>query len=76
MWTIVEEGRVLRKGVLRPHVAKIIHLERKTAELDALCVHRENDVVCRQTVATKSRLWRILRRWEDETAKRIVRLAM
>ena len=36
----VEEGRVLRKGVLRPDVDKIRHLQRQIARLDSLCAER------------------------------------
>jgi len=32
----VEERRVLRKGVLRPHIYKIIRLQREAARLDSL----------------------------------------
>ena len=32
----VEEGRVLRRGVLRPDVDRIIHLQREAARLDSL----------------------------------------
>jgi len=70
----VEEGRVLQRGVLRPDVDKIRHLQRQIARLDSLCVERED--VCSRAASTKSRLWRLLRQWEDETAKKIVKLAV
>jgi len=73
VYAVVDEGRVLEKGVLRPHIAKIIHMERRAAELDALCAQR--GAICRQANEAKSRLWRLLRQWEDEAAKKIVRLA-
>jgi len=73
VYAVVDEGRVLEKGVLRPHIAKIIHMERRAAELDSLCAQR--GAICRQAAALKSRLWRLLRRWEDEAAKKIVKLA-
>jgi len=72
-YAVVEERRVLEKGVLRPHIAKIIHMERRAAELDSLCAQR--GAICRQAAALKSRLWRLLRQWEDEAAKKIVKLA-
>jgi len=72
----VEEGRVLQRGVLRPHIAKIRHLQRQIARLDSLCAEREDGAVCSRAASTKSRLWRLLRQWEDEAAKKIVRLAV
>ena len=75
VYAVVDEGRVLEKGVLRPHIAKIIHMERRAAELDSLCAEREDGAICNRAASTKSRIWRLLRRWEDETAKKIVKLA-
>jgi Transposase and inactivated derivatives len=72
-YAVVEEKRALEKGVLRPHIAKIIHMERRAAELDSLCAER--GAICRQAAALKSRLWRLLRRWEDEMARKIAQLA-
>jgi len=74
VWAVVEEGRVLRKGVLRPDVIKVLQLQQQIARLDALCAQR--GAICRQANEAKSRLWRLLRRWEDEAAKKIVQLAM
>ena len=71
----VEERRVLRKGVLRPHIAKIEHLQRQIARLDSLCAEREDGAVCSRAASTKSRLWHLLRQWEDKTAKKIVEFA-
>jgi len=72
-YAVVEEGRVLRKGVLRPDVIKVLQLQQQIARLDALCAQR--GAICRQANEAKSRLWRLLRSWEDETAKKIVKLA-
>jgi len=74
VWAVVEERRVLEKGVLRPHIAKIIRLQREAARLDSLCAQR--GAICSRAASTKSRLWRLLRRWEDEAAKKVVRLAL
>jgi len=74
VYAVVEEGRVLRKGVLRPDVIKVLQLQQQIARLDALCAQR--GAICRQAAALKSRLWRLLRQWEDEAAKKIVQLAM
>ena len=72
----VEEGRVLQRGVLRPHIAKIRHLQRQIARLDSLCAEREDGAVCSRAASAKSRLWRLLRQWEDEAARKIVKLAV
>jgi len=73
VWAVVEEGRVLRKGVLRPDVIKVLQLQQQIARLDALCAQR--GAICRQANEAKSRLWRLLRQWEDEAAKKIIQLA-
>jgi len=72
----VESDRVLRRGVLRPDVDKIRHLQREAARLDSLCAEREDGAVYNRAAAVRSRLWRLLRQWEDETAKKIVKLAV
>jgi len=74
-WAAVEEERrVLRRGVLRPDVDKIIRLQRQIARLDSLCAEREDGAVCSRAASAKSRLWRLLRQWEDETAKKVAHL--
>jgi len=65
----------LRKGVLRPDVDKIRHLQRQIARLDSLCAEREDGRICSQAASAKSRLWRLLRRWEDDAARKIVEFA-
>ena len=72
----VEEGRVLQRGVLRPDVDRIIHLQREAARLDSLCAEREEGAICSRATSAKSRLWRLLRQWEDEAARKIVQLAL
>jgi len=59
-WAVVEEGRILKKGVLRPDVSKILHLQKVAAKLDRACA--ENDERCGEAMAVKSRIWRLLRR--------------
>jgi len=76
VWAAVEEKRILQRGVLRPHIYKIIRLQREISQLDSLCAKKGNPRTCRQARATKSRLWRLLRSWEDEAAKKIVQLAL
>ena len=61
VWAVVEEKRVLRRGVLRPHIAKIERLQRQIARLDSLCARK--DRVCQHAASVKSRLWRLLRQW-------------
>ena len=72
----VESDRVLRRGVLRSDVDRIIHLQREAARLDSLCAERDDDAICSRAAAVRSRLWRLLRQWGDEAAKKIVQLAM
>ena len=72
----VEEERGLQRGVLRPDVDKIIRLQREAAQLDSLCAEREDGAICSRAASTKSRLWRLLRSWEDEAAEKIAQLAM
>jgi len=76
VWAAVEERRILQRGVLRPHIYKIIRLQREISQLDSLCAKKGNPRTCRQAASTKSRLWRLLRNWEDEAAKKIVKLAV
>ncbi|MCU7787521.1 zinc ribbon domain-containing protein [Pyrobaculum sp. 3827-6] len=73
VWAVVEEGRVLRRGVLRPDLAHIGSLEREIARLDSLCSTK--GVHCNKATALKSRLWRLWRQWTIEAAKKIVQLA-
>jgi len=73
-YAVVEKDRVLERGALRPDISKFISLQRHIATLDSLCAQKEAN--CGQTTSTKSRLWRLLRRWENETAKKIVQLTL
>ncbi len=72
-WAVVE-GERITKGVLRPDVSKITRLQKAAARLDALCA--EKDETCDKATAVKSRVWRLLRNWEHETAKKLVQLAL
>jgi putative transposase len=72
-WAVVEEGRILKKGVLRPDVSKILHLQKIAARLDSVCA--ENDERCGEAMAAKSRIWRLLRTWEDDAVKELIWLA-
>ena len=73
--TVVSD-RVLRRGVLRPDIAKIRHLQRQIARLDSLCAERDDGAVCQHVTSVKGRLWRLLRSWEDEATEKIICLAM
>jgi putative transposase len=73
MWTVVEGERIVEKGVLKPNISKILHLQKVIARLDSVCA--EKDERCEEAMAVKSRIWRLLRTWEDEAAKKIVGLA-
>jgi len=73
-WAVVEEERVVRRGALRPDVSKLIHLQRRIAELDSLCANK--DKACEEATAAKSRLWRILQSFGDEAVKKLIQLAL
>jgi putative transposase len=69
-WAVVEGERVLKKGILRPDTSKILHLQKVAARLDRLCA--ENGERCGEAMAVKSRIWRLLRTWEDEAVKELI----
>jgi putative transposase len=73
-WAVVEEERVVRRGVLRPDVSRLIHLQRRAAELDSLCANKGK--ACEEATAAKSRIWRILRSFGDEAVKKLIQLAL
>jgi putative transposase len=73
-YAVVERNRVLRRGALRPDVSKIVHMQRRAAELDSLCAKR-GDPYCKMARSAKSRLWRMLREWEVGAARELVWLA-
>jgi len=73
-WAVVEGERILKRGVLRPDVSKLIHLQRRAAELDTLCANKGK--ACEEATAAKSRLWRILRSFEVEVVKKLIQLAL
>jgi putative transposase len=67
-WAVVEGERILKRGVLRPDVSKLIHLQKRIAELDSLCANKGK--ACEEATAAKSRLWRIPRRGPPGRAAR------
>jgi putative transposase len=73
-WAVVEGERMVSRGVLRPDVAKILHLQKVATRLDSACA--ESDEICDKATATRSHIWRLVRSWEDEAAKKLVRLAV
>ena len=72
-YAVVEEKRIVVKGVMRPNVSGILHLQKVASRLDAICAKK--DKACEEVAAVKSRIWRLLRSWEDEAVKKLVRLA-
>ena len=72
---VVEGERIVTRGVERPDLFKIKRLQREISRLDSLCAKR-GEPYCRQVSAAKSRLNRLLRHFEDETAKEIVEAAV
>ncbi len=73
-WAVVEEERIVGRGILRPDMSKILHLQKIAARLDSLCAKK--DKACDEASAAKRRMWRLLRSWEDEAAKKLVHLAL
>ncbi len=73
-WAVVEERRIVTKGILRPNVSKIAHMQKVVSKLDSVCAKK--DKACDGATAAKSRMWRLLRSWEDEAAKKLVYLAL
>jgi putative transposase len=73
-WAVVEEKRIVGRGILRPHMSKILHLQKIAKRLDSLCAKK--DKACDEASAVKSRIWRLLHSWEDEAAKKLVHLAL
>jgi putative transposase len=73
-WAVVEGEKIAARGTLRPDVSKIMHLQKVVARLDSLCA-KEGEA-CDEAMAVKSRIWRIIRVWEDEAVKKLVQLAI
>ena len=70
----VEENRILQRGVLRPDLRKINNIQREISRYDRLCAKKGEH--CKMATELKSRVWRLLRHFEDEMAKKLVRLAV
>ncbi len=73
-WAVVGEERIVGRGISRPHMSKILHLQKIAARLGSLCAKK--DKACDEASAVKSRIWRILQTWEDEAAKKLLQLAL
>jgi putative transposase len=73
-YAVVEGERIITKGTMRPNVSKILRLQRVAARLDSICAKK--DKACDGAMAAKSRMWRLLRSWEDEVAKKLAHLAL
>jgi putative transposase len=74
-YAIVERNRVLERSALRPHLRKLEKLWREASMLDSLCA-KKGGTYCEKARAASSRLWRLLRGWQKETARFIVKLAL
>ena len=73
-YAVVEGEKIITKGVLRPDTSKIVHMQKVASKLDSVCAKK--DKACDVAMAAKSRVWRLLRVWEDEVAKKLMRLAL
>jgi putative transposase len=74
-YAVVERGRILERSVLRPDVCRLARLQREAARLDSLCA-RKGGAYCDMAGAAKSRLWRLLREWEEKVARLAIKLAL
>ncbi|WP_333638717.1 transposase [Pyrobaculum aerophilum] len=74
-WGVVDGERVIRRDTERPDLVRVGKLQKEISRLDSLCAERGGDY-CEKAREAKSRLWRLLRRFEDEAAKRLVELAI
>ncbi|MFZ8838204.1 MAG: zinc ribbon domain-containing protein [Pyrobaculum sp.] len=70
VWAVVEGERMLKKGVLRPDISKVLHLQKIASRLDKLCA--KEDRACSEAVAVKSRIWRLLKTWEEKAVKELI----
>ena len=75
MWGVIEEGRIIKRKVERPDLRAIERLQKEISRMDSLCAKR-GEPYCKQASAAKSRLYRILRQFEDDVAKEIVEAAV
>ncbi len=70
IWAVVEGERIVERGVLKPNISKILHLQKVIARLDSVCA--EKDERCDEAMAVKSRIWRILHEWENKAVRELV----
>ena len=75
VWGVVEGDKIVKRKIERPDLFKIRRLQKEISRLDSLCAKR-GEPYCRQVSAAKSRLHRILRKFEDDAAKEIVEAAL
>ncbi|MEM1519650.1 MAG: hypothetical protein QXF78_05430, partial [Pyrobaculum sp.] len=73
-WGVVDGERVIMRGTERPDLVRVGKLQKEISRLDSLCAERGD--YCEKAREAKSRLWRLLRHFEDEMAKKLVRLAV
>jgi putative transposase len=69
-WAVVEGERILKKGVLRLDVSKILHLQKIMANLESICAKKGKR--CDEAMAIESRIWRILHEWENKAVRELV----
>ena len=74
-WGIVEEGRIMKRKVKRPDLWKIKRLQKEISHLDSLCA-KKGEPYCKQSVTAQSRLYRVLRQFEDEAVREVVETAV
>jgi putative transposase len=72
-WAIIDRERIVVRGALRPNISRVLRLQKVVNKLDRIC---NKDKACEEVAAAKSKIWRILRSWEDEAVKKLVHLAI
>ena len=73
VWAVAEGEKVIAKGIFRPDVSRIMRMQKVISKLDGICARK--DKACNDAMAAKSKIWRLLRTWEDEVVKKLLRLA-
>jgi hypothetical protein len=72
-WAVVEEERILGRGILRPNISKILHLQKIISRLDRMC--DKEGKACEEATAAKEPPDAALAPMGDEVIKKLVHLA-
>ena len=73
-WGVVDSRGLIKRGVLRPDLARISRLRERASKLEELCARGTKQ--CREALSAKKRIQRILREFVNEKAAKIAKLAV